>query len=247
MPAVGALTLALLVQCGVKPLPPKPAEADESKSSQSVAEIDHCAPTADGGAPKPLRTDYRGVAGKARCDREVFTIMGGVTHALGVKCAHCHEEPDYPKMTHNKRVANWMAQELVPALRAKTGEKLWCPDCHHAGAEGTPKPLGEPRDRGRAIEFMNTVLTTKFQRADGELLRCKGCHGADIGDEGFKSKLILTDLFGDGTWPPPEAEPEAKPPPAPPLPTADAGAADADSGVDGGADEDAGSDFGGRQ
>src|SRR5918995_145120 len=80
-------------------------------------------------APEPLRIQYQGVAKAARCQREVYTIMGGLTHFLGVECRHCHLEPNYEADTHNKQVANWMARELVPRLQARGGdcqEGAWC-------------------------------------------------------------------------------------------------------------------------
>ncbi|MCA9626236.1 MAG: hypothetical protein KC766_01160, partial [Myxococcales bacterium] len=156
-------------------------------------------------APEPLKREYRGVAAKARCDREVYTVMGGVVHSLGVECEYCHVKDDYPAMTHNKRVANWMAQELIPSIRAKTGQDVWCSDCHHVGESGTPKPLGKPRQASSAIEWMNTQLVARFESKAGEPLYCKSCHGGNVGSADFKQKLILEDLLGDGSFPPAES------------------------------------------
>ncbi|HYQ18168.1 MAG TPA: hypothetical protein VEQ58_20480, partial [Polyangiaceae bacterium] len=114
--------------------------------------------------PEPLKAQYTGLAKAARCQNEVFTIMGGVTHFLGVPCKHCHQEPDYAADTHNKQIANWMARELVPRLRKRVagadGSKdVWCRDCH----AGKPKLLGNPRKRDVAIEWMTTHLTEPFE------------------------------------------------------------------------------------
>ena len=154
--------------------------------------------------PEPLRIAYTGVAKAARCQREVYTIMGGVTHFLGVKCKHCHLEPDYAADTHNKQIANWMARELLPRLRKRTadaagGKDVWCVDCH----AGKPKFLGDPRRRDIAIEWMTTHLAPDFDSALGKPPKCKDCHGGDLGSPEFRSKLILEELAG---LPAPSAE-----------------------------------------
>jgi hypothetical protein len=127
----------------------------------------------------------------------VFTIMGGVTHFLGVTCAYCHLEPDYARDTHNKQIANWMARELVPRLRKRTvsangNRDVWCKDCH----AGRPKPLGDPRRRDFAIEWMTTHFADDFDAASGKPPRCRDCHGGDLGTPEFRAKIVLTDLEG---------------------------------------------------
>ncbi len=123
--------------------------------------------------------------------------MGGITHFLGVKCAYCHIEPDYAADTHNKRVANWMARELVPALRQRNfalGEsgEVWCQDCH----AGKPKPLGSPRQRSLAVDWMTTHLVEDLDTQRGQPLKCKDCHQGDLGSPEFKPNLIFSDLAG---------------------------------------------------
>jgi hypothetical protein len=176
--------------------------------------------------PKPLERKYTGVAAKARCQREVYTIMGGVTHFLGVKCAYCHEEPDYRKMTHRKSIANWMARELIPAIQKKRGGEVWCNDCHVVDGEGTAKILKNPRDPHWASEWMLTHLVEDFQQKGGNALRCKSCHGGNPGTPQFQIKIILTDRLpgkaGSGAEIQEAPEPEALP---------DAGAA-ADAAAD---------------
>jgi hypothetical protein len=170
-------------------------------------------------APEPLKAQYTGLAKAARCQNEVFTIMGGVTHFLGVTCKHCHQEPDYAADTHNKQVANWMARELVPRLRkravAADGTKdVWCRDCH----AGKPKLLGNPRQRGVAIEWMTTHLTESFETTAGKPPKCKDCHGGDVGSPEFRSEIILSDLKGLPA--PAVAAPPVAPAPAEPASTA---------------------------
>ncbi len=155
---------------------------------------DDCAPEPGKPPPEPLKRKYTGVAAKARCQREVFTIMGGLTFFLGVKCAYCHEEPDYPKMTHRKLIANWMARELIPSIQKKRGGgDVWCNDCHVVDGKGTAKILKSPRDTRWAAEWMTTHLVEDFNAADGHPLRCKACHGGNPGSPDFKKKIILTD------------------------------------------------------
>jgi hypothetical protein len=169
--------------------------------------------------PEPLERKYEGVAAAARCQREVYTIMGGVTHFLGVQCEHCHVKDDFRAMTHRKAIANWMARELIPSLEKKSGGKVWCNDCHVVRGKGTAKILGNPRNPSWAIEWMTAHLTNDFQRAaDHKNLRCKDCHGANLDSPEFRRKIILTDFL----------------PPRPPRPepsNADAGASDADAGA----------------
>ena len=156
--------------------------------------------------PAPLRVEYTGLAKAARCQDEVFTIMGGVTHFLGVPCKHCHQEPDYAADTHNKQVANWMARELVPRLKKRVtgagGAEVWCQDCH----AGKPKLLGDPRRRDLAIEWMATHLTESFDTAAGKAPKCRDCHGGDLGSPDFRAKLILGELPMN-LPPPPATEP----------------------------------------
>jgi hypothetical protein len=179
--------------------------------------VDDCAQEPGKPAPEPLRIPYDGVAKRARCQREVYTIMGGLTHFLGVECKHCHLEPDYAADTHNKHVANWMAKELVPKLRQRgdngQGAPIWCDDCH----QGKPKILGNPRDRTFAIEWMTTHLVDDLEAASGKSLKCRQCHDGDLGSPQFRSKIILTELAGLPAPPPSAAGPAAPAPVAAPA------------------------------
>ncbi|MGE0324194.1 MAG: hypothetical protein AB7K71_26050 [Polyangiaceae bacterium] len=227
------LGVSFAAACGGQPLPPPGSESGSSspvaKRAANVA--DDCAQEPGKPAPEPLKREYRGVAAKARCDREVYTIMGGVVHSLDVPCEYCHVKDDYPAMTHNKRVANWMAQELIPSIRAKTGQDVWCSDCHHVGDKGTPKPLGNPRKKSQAIEWMNTQLVARFETKDGEPLYCKSCHVGNVGSPEFKSKLFLEDLLGDQSFPPAELSAPAPKPGSEPAAGPDADTPEADAGA----------------
>jgi hypothetical protein len=186
--------LLLASACGGAPLPAeKPAEGERPRLRRAAGVADDCVQQPGKPAPLPLERAYDGVLAKARCQREVYTIMGGLTHFLGVPCSYCHLEPDYRAMTHRKRVANWMAKELVPRLAKKGGGDVWCSDCHQTGERGVAKILENPRNESWAIEFMTVHLVNDFETARGEPLRCKTCHGANIGNPGFKRRIILTD------------------------------------------------------
>jgi hypothetical protein len=187
---------------------PKP-----SLGKRSAAVADDCAEVPGQPPPEPLRIQYDGVAKAARCQREVYTIMGGVTHFLGVECKHCHQEPDYAADTHNKRVANWMAKELVPRLKQRDGEAVWCRDCHG----GRAKFLGSPRRADFAVEWMLTHMVEDFQTNRGLPPKCKDCHGGDLGSADFRPKIILAPLAGP---PLPAAEPGAAAPSASPSASA---------------------------
>jgi hypothetical protein len=104
-----------------------PERADTADNTQGAGRRldlpDECVQQPGKPPPKPLVRKYTGVAAKARCQREVYTIMGGITHFLGVQCAYCHEEPDYRKTTHKKEIANWMARELSPAIQNEAGQR----------------------------------------------------------------------------------------------------------------------------
>lgn len=153
---------------------------------------DDCEPEPGKSAPDPLERTYTGVAAKARCQREVYTIMSGVTRFLGVECKYCHLEPDYRAMTHRKEIANWMAAELIPALRTKGGGAVWCNQCHTAGDRGVAKILGDPRRDSFAIEWMVTHLVEDFETKQGSPLHCKSCHRGNLGSREFQRKIILT-------------------------------------------------------
>jgi hypothetical protein len=186
--------------CAAPPTAPNQAahEARAPSMVQRRADIpDDCAEEPGKPPPEPLRIQYSGVAKAARCQRAVYTIMGGVTHFLGVECWHCHLEPDYAADTHNKQIANWMARELVPRLQKRVADAggsrdVWCQDCH----AGKPKLLGDPRRRDFAIEWMMTHLVEDFATATDKPPKCKDCHGGDLGSPEFRSKIILGDLSG---------------------------------------------------
>jgi hypothetical protein len=204
--------------CSAAPNPAPRASAGETSRKPSRPAPDECAAVAGKPPPEPLERQYSGVAAKARCQREVFTIMGGITHFLGVKCSFCHVEPNYALMTHNKHVANWMARELVPRLAKKGGQgSVWCNDCHVVAGKGTAKILANPRSESWAVEWMTTHLVEDFETPEGAPLRCKACHQGNLGSPAFREKIILT-----GNLPP--APPGAVPVPAP-VPDTTAGPA----------------------
>lgn len=189
--AISAMSLA--AACGGAPLPPDPSPEAPPAQKRRADLADDCARVPGKPPPEPLKKQYTGVAAKARCQREIYTIMGGVKHFLGVECSYCHDESDYAKMTHRKHVANWMARELIPALEKKQGGELWCNDCHLVGGKGTAKILGQPRDPRWAAEWMATHLVEDLRAADDKPLRCKSCHGGNPGTPEFQKKIILTD------------------------------------------------------
>jgi hypothetical protein len=208
------LLLASAIACGAAPTttPVDPGEGEQvTRSAPRRADlVDDCAPIPGQAPPQPLAKQYTGVAAKARCQREVYTIMGGLTHFLGVRCAYCHEEPDYAKMTHRKHVANWMARELIPSLSKRNGSgEIWCNDCHLVDGKGTAKILGNPRDRRWAIEWMTTHLVDDFDAAGGNPLRCKHCHQGNLGSREFQPKIILTQRLPAEPNRPAEPEPSA--------------------------------------
>lgn len=196
-----ALLGAVLGACGGAPEPQAsaPSPAAPAPALKGAAVPDDCEQQPGKPPPEPLERSYLGVAAKARCQREVYTIMGGVTRFLGVECEYCHLVPDYRAMTHRKEVANWMAAELVPALQKRAGAgQVWCNDCHTAGGKGVAKILGDPRRESFAIEWMTTHLVEDFQTRQGSPLHCKSCHRGNLGTPEFQGKIILTnDLLAD--------------------------------------------------
>jgi Zn-finger protein len=188
----------VVVGCGARPLPPRqgdPGDEPRAPPARRAASADDCAVVPGRPPPEPLRREYEGVARSARCQREVYTIMGGIAHFVGQQCSYCHIENDYPKMTNRKQIANWMARELVPNLRKKGGGDVWCGDCHLVNGKGTAKILGSPRDESRAIEWMTTHMVDRFETADGRPLYCETCHGGRLGSPEFRRDIILQDLF----------------------------------------------------
>ena len=211
----------LAAACGTPPSP-RPIPPPDGTATTAFREVDDCVPT-DGKPVEPLVRKYEGVAAAARCQREVYTIMGFVTRALGQPCGYCHDTNDFTLMTHRKRVANWMAQKLVPTLEKRGGGDVWCKDCHAASGTGRAKILGDPRSRSWAIEWMSTHLVERFDSADGHALRCKMCHVGNVGSKEWDPKVI----FGEHLPPVPPSEAISE--------TSDAGAAPSD--VDAGASQ----------
>ncbi|MCC6216552.1 MAG: hypothetical protein IT376_16940, partial [Polyangiaceae bacterium] len=165
----------------------------EVRGARRAEVVDDCAVVPGRAAPEPLKRVYTGVAARARCDREVYTIMGGLTHFLGVSCEHCHVPDDYAAPTHRKDVANWMARELVPRVARPGGGAAWCNDCHVVDGHGTARILREPRDRAWAMEWMTVHLSDRLSGADGRPLRCRDCHGGEPGSGTFRRALIPRD------------------------------------------------------
>jgi hypothetical protein len=182
--------------CGGSPGPtataPVPATPSAAQPQKRVALPGDCDQQPGKPPPDPLERSYTGVAAKARCQREVYTIMGGVTHFLGVECKYCHLVPNYRAMTHRKEIANWMAADLIPSLQKKGGGQVWCNNCHSAGDKGVARILGEPRKQSFAIEWMTTHLVEDFETKKGSPLHCKSCHQGNLGTPEFRRKIILT-------------------------------------------------------
>ncbi len=209
----------LVVGCGGAPKRAPESEQPEPVARRARDVADDCTPQPGKPPPEPLIREYTGLAAKARCQREVYTIMGGVKHFLGVQCEYCHVPGDKSAMTHRKRIANWMARELIPSLAKKNGAaELWCNDCH----DGKAKILGAPRDQKWATEWMLTHLVSDFNAADGEPLRCKSCHGGNVGTPEFRRKVILTEQLP--ARPRVQGVSDAGAPPAAAPPDADGGA-----------------------
>ena len=198
--SVAVLVGAALGACGGAPERPFVAAAAASSvpaqelatAPKPASALDDCEQRPGQPPPEALVRAYTGLAGKARCQREVYDVMGGVTHFLGVQCEYCHLVPDYKAMTHRKEIANWMASELIPALQRNDGKQLWCNDCHRASGKGVAKILGDPRQPAFAIEWMTTHLVEDFQTRSGAPLHCKSCHQGNVGTSQFERKIIFT-------------------------------------------------------
>jgi hypothetical protein len=163
----------------------------------------------NGKAPPPLATPYAGLLKNARCQPEVLAIMSSVAKALGTGCDHCHDEMNYGAPSENKRIANWMATELIPRLAKRAGGNITCADCHADDGKGKTKILGAPRSRTRAVEWMTASLVERFDAAAGGPLYCKTCHLGQLGTPAFQARVILTDhLPPRPPAPPPASAPE---------------------------------------
>lgn len=207
--------LVVFAACGTPP-EPRAARPIASAPAPEPPPRDPCEPV-DGKPPAPVTSTYEGVLRNARCQPEVLTIMQSVAKALGTGCEHCHAGRDFSAPTPNKRVANWMATELVPRLAKRSGGAIACADCHADDGKGKAKILGAPRSRERAVEWMTATLVERFDAAAGGPLYCKTCHVGQLGTPAFQGHVIGTEHL----------------PPLPPAPahTEPAAAAAADAGV----------------
>jgi hypothetical protein len=185
-----------LVACGSPPEPREPPAAPPAAApSAALPEPpprDPCEPV-DGKPPLPVTGNYTGVLKSARCQPEVLVIMSRVAKALGTGCDHCHDETDYSAPSENKRIANWMATELVPRLAKRAGGAIACADCHADDGKGKTKILGAPRSRSRAVEWMTASLVERFDAAAGGPLYCKTCHVGQLGTPAFQGHVIFTE------------------------------------------------------
>jgi hypothetical protein len=180
---------ALLAACGApRPLPPASAPAPAAGPDPDVCE----------GSP-PVPHALHGVLRNARCDQDMYYSMSKVADMLGVACPHCHapkgadpKDRDFPVMTRNKEIANWMSTELMQAIKPADGSALKCSSCH-TDEKGQPvaKILGEPRSRVKANEWMSLVLVKKFVAADGSKLRCQSCHVGSPGTADYQPAVLL--------------------------------------------------------
>jgi hypothetical protein len=199
---MAALAGALSGACGGAPEP----RASAPRLAQSVLEDSTRAPLRDEcqaqpgePPPKALERSYTGVAKRARCQAELYSIMTDVSDSLGVSCSYCHLVPDFRAMTQRKQIANWMASELVPALHKKGTERVpWCSDCHRVAGRGRAKFLGDPRDTSFASEWMTIHLVENFETKSGSFLRCNSCHHGNLGTPQFQHKIILTGPLSGG-------------------------------------------------
>jgi hypothetical protein len=190
-----ALSIALAA-CGPAPVPRTEVTAP-SVLAAPRPEPDPCSAKPGGPAPTPLRRPYSGLARAARCEAELASIMKRTSEALGVRCTYCHLEQDYAAPTERKDIANWMSTELVPALVTKHEKhSISCASCHASLGKPTPRLLGAPRSEASAIEWMTTHMVEDFARADARPLRCKTCHGANLGAQEFRRHLYRSHLDG---------------------------------------------------
>ena len=194
-----------LAACGSPPLPREPAEGAPPLAEVPPAR-DPCEPVG-GVPPAPVSRRYTGVLANARCQPEVLAIMNGVSKALGTGCEHCHDVMDYTAPSENKRVANWMAAELMPRLSKRSGGAITCADCHADDGKGKTKILGAPRSQTRAVEWMTAGLVERFDAAAGGPLYCKACHVGQLGTPAFQKRVIL----GEQLPPRPAAAPGTVP------------------------------------
>ncbi len=225
----GALALgASLGACGAPATSAGPADTPRpSPSPRPRADFDPCE------GSKPVWRAYAGPLKSARCEQDMFLTMASVAEQLDVGCEACHVKTgpksfDYPKMTEMKKKALWMSHYFIDQLRRRDGAPMTCKSCHVDRA-GKPSLhfLGTPRDIPYAVEWMTTVMTSRFVLPDGSTPRCTSCHGANYGMPGFKKQLILTELPFAGA---PSPDLFAEPPPRPEQPLSPAATDDPSSG-----------------
>ena len=168
--------------------PPRPGGPAGSRGPRSQRPRD-CAGSAGQPPPEPLDREYTGLAAKARCQREVYTIMGGVTHFLGVKCEYCHVKNEYETTTHRKSVANWMARELIPQPRKEERRRGLVQRLPRRQRQGHAEDPRQPARPALDIEWMTAHLTEHFQPAKGNALFCKSCHKGTLGARSFRGRL----------------------------------------------------------
>ena len=98
-------------------------------------------------------------------------VMKLFSKALGVKCAHCHEE-DMAAPTPDKKVAERMWNEYVRGLAFQDGAPLFCDSCHQGRALQLDR-----RDKKALSHWMDENFVGKLKRKDGKEHECATCHG----------------------------------------------------------------------
>jgi hypothetical protein len=172
-----------------------PATASAAPTSKPAPEaFDPCA-----GSKAPPK-EYFGLLKAVPCEQQMFLTMASVAGQLDVECKHCHaphptdpKKEDYPVMTPKKDVANWMSMHLMSSIKPADGSRMTCKSCH-VDDKGKPiaKILGNPRDPGKAQEWMSLVMVNKFvARNSGDKLKCKSCHAGNYTTPQWKAKVIL--------------------------------------------------------
>ena len=186
--------LAAAAGCGAAPVvkAPSPVGSASAPAASPGPAFDECKDS--GPVPRP----YQGILRGARCDQQRFLTMASVADQLGVVCVYCHvplasdpRKEDYPVMTPNKEIANWMSQHLMSAIKPVDGSPMRCKSCH-TDDDGKPvaKILGNPRDPAKAAEWMAMVMVNRFVAADGSRLKCRSCHVGAMGTPSFQAKVI---------------------------------------------------------
>jgi hypothetical protein len=105
--------------------------------------------------------------------RALRGVMKLMAKSLGIKCADCHKDGDFPAPTRRKKIAAKMWDEFVVklAFASPDGAPLFCDSCHQGRVEQLDR-----RDKKALAKWMDDNFVARLKQKNGGAQECETCH-----------------------------------------------------------------------